>query len=108
MINKVIKSEKEAVKVARMLAKDLREVLAIYESYNVKVEQTSSENQVMVTSPEGYCNILTGSCLENMMEVYRMYELQYQRTNYHIDVVKSGEKYIPAFIICIRYEEENQ
>ncbi len=108
MINKVIKSEKEAAKVASMLEKDLREVLAIYESYEVKVEQTSSDYQVVVTSPEGCCNILTGSCVGNMMEVYRMYELQYQRTNYHIDVVKSGEKHIPAFTICICYEKENQ
>ena len=108
MINKIIKSEKEAAKVASMLAKDLREVLAIYESYEVKVEQTCSDYQVVVTSPEGSCNILTGSCVGNMMEVYRMYELQYQRTNYHIDVVNSGEKYIPAFTICIGYEKENK
>ena len=108
MINKVIKSEKEAAKVARMLAKDLREVLAIYESYEVKVEQTSSDYQVVVTSPEGCCNILTDSCVGNMMEVYCMYNLQYQRTNYHIDVVESGEKHIPAFVISIGYEKENQ
>lgn len=108
MIKKVIKSEKEAAKVARMLAKDLREVLAIYESYEVKVEQTCSDYQVVVTSPEGCCNILTGSCVENMMEVYGMYALQYQRTNYHIDVVKSDEKHIQAFTICIGYEKENQ
>lgn len=108
MINKVIKSEKEAAKVARMLAKDLREVLAIYESYEVKVEPTSSDYQVVVTSPEGCCNILTGSCVGNMMEVYRMYDLQYHGTSYHIDVVKSGEKHIPAFTICIGYEKENK
>lgn len=108
MINKVIKSEKEAAKVAKALAKDLREVLAIFESYEVKVKQTSSDYQVVVTSPAGSCNILTGSCVGNMMEVYRMYELQYQRTNYHIDVVKSGEKHIPAFTICIGYEKKNQ
>ena len=108
MIKKVIKSEKEAAKVARMLAKDLREVLAIYESYEVKVEQTCSDYQVVVTSPEGCCNILTGSCVENMMEVYGMYKLQYQRTNYHIDVVESDEKHIPAFTISIGYEKENQ
>ncbi len=108
MIKKVIKSEKEAAKVARMLAKDLREVLAIYESYEVKVEQPSSDYQVVVTSPEGGCNILTGACVGNMVEVYLMYDLQYKGTSFYIDVVKSDEKHIPAFTICIGYEKENQ
>ena len=106
MINKVIKSEKEAAKVAKALAKDLRECLDVFKSYEVSVEPHHMQYYVTVTSPEGSCNILTGSCINNMMLVVKMYELQYAKTSYHMDVVKQGDKYLPAFIICVNYEKE--
>lgn len=104
MLHKGIKSIKEAAKVARAMAKDLRQNLAIYESYKVSVEEYISQYNVTVTSPEGYCNILTGACISGMMEIIKMYELQYQRISYHMEVVQTGEKHIPAFTVCINYD----
>lgn len=106
MLHKEIKTKAQAAKVARALAKDIREKLAIYESYKVDVEESASQYDVTVTSPERSCNILTSSCIDNMMDIVKMYVLQYERVNYHMDVAKKGDKSIPAFTICIGYQEE--
>ena len=108
MLHKEIKTKAQAAKVARALAKDLREKLAIYESYKVDVEESNSQYDVMVTSPEGSCNILTCSCIDGMMDIVKMYVLQYKRINYHMEVAKKDNKSIPAFTICIGYQEEKK
>lgn len=108
MLHKEIKTKAQAAKVARALAKDLREKLAIYNSYKVDVEESSSQYDVTVTSPEGCCNILTSSCIDNMMDIVKMYVLQYERVNYHMEVAKNGDKAIQAFTICIGYQEEKK
>ena len=108
MLHKEIKTKAQAAKVARALAKDLREKLAIYNSYNVYVEESSSQYDVTVTSPEGCCNILTCPCIDDMMDIVKMYVLQYERVSYHMGVAKKGDMAIPAFIICIGYQEEKK
>lgn len=108
MINKVIQSKEAAKKVARALAKDLREKLAIYNSYKVDVEESDAQYEVTVTSPEGCCNILTSSCIDGMMDIVKMYVLQYKQVNYHMEVEKKEDRPIPAFTICIGYQEEKK
>ena len=106
MINKVLKSEKEAAKVAKELVKDLNERLNLYQSYKVKMEPCSSQYEVSVTSPEGSCHILTDSCIEAVTEILAAYKVMYSDVNYHIgtDQILGGN--IPSFIICIGYREE--
>ena len=106
MINKVLKSEKEAAKVAKELVKDLNERLNLYQSYKVKMEPCSSQYEVSVTSPEGSCHILTDACIRSVMEVFAAYKVMYDNVNYHIDMDQIIGGSIPAFIICIGYKKE--
>ena len=108
MIGKEIKSKEQAAKVARQMARDIKETLAVFGGYKTKVELYNSMYYVTVTSPEGYCNILTGSCIDYLNEVKVMYTVQYKGINYHLGVQNVGEKHIPAFVFCIGYQEEKK
>lgn len=105
MIRKEIKSKVNASKVAKELVKDLTQELDCFGSYWVKLENVGMYYDVVVTSPNGCCNILTSSCIDRIIRVANMYQLQYNNVCYIIDVVEAEETHFPAFIIQVTYSK---
>ena len=105
MIRSEIKSKVRAAKVAQELVKDLIKELDCFGTYEVKLENLGMYYDVVVTSPKGCCNILTSSCIDRIMRVANMYQLQYNNVSYHIDVVEAEGKHLPAFIIQVTYSK---
>ena len=105
MIRSEIKSKVRAAKVAQELVKDLIKELDCFGTYEVKLENIGMYYDVVVTSPQGCSNILTSSCIDRIMRVAKMYELQYNNVSYHIDVVEAEGKHLPAFIIQVVYSK---
>lgn len=105
MIRKEIKSKATAAKVAKELVNDLMQEVDFFGSYEVKLESFCSYYDVVVTSPNGCSNILTSSCVDRIMCVAKMYELQYNNVSHHIDVVEAEEKHLPAIIIQVTYSK---
>ena len=107
MIRSEIKSKVIAAKVAQELVKDLIEELDCFGTYWVKLENVGMyyDYDVVVTSPKGCSNILTSSCIDRIMRVANMYQLQYNNVSYHIDVVEAEGKHLPAFIIQVTYSK---
>ena len=103
MIRKQIKSKATAAKVAKELANDLKQELNCFGSYEVKLENVGLYYDVVVTSPKGSCNILTSSCIDRIMRIAKMYELQYNNVSYNIDVVEEEGEHLPAFFIQVIY-----
>ena len=103
MIRSEIKSKVRAAKVAQELVKDLIKELDCFGTYEVKLENLGMYYDVVVTSPKGCCNILTSSCIDRIMRVANMYQLQYNNVCYSIDVVEEEETHFPAFIIQVTY-----
>lgn len=108
MIKQKIKSKEEACKVAEELARDLKVELSIFECFKVETEDWETEYKVKVSSPVGSCNIITDSSIRFLMPVIDMYMLSYNRLDYHIDVEKVEDRYIPAIVVCIVYEKSEQ
>lgn len=106
MIRKEIKSKATAAKVAKELVNDLTQELDCFGTCEVKLENVGMYNDVVVTSPHGYSNILTSPCVDRIMGVAKMYVLQYCfNVSYHIDVVEVEGKHIPAIIIQVTYSK---
>ena len=105
MIRSEIKSKVRAAKVAQELVKDLIKELDYFGTYEVKLENLGMYYDVVVTSPKGCCNILTSSCIDRIMRVANMYQLQYNNVCYIIDVVEEEETHFPAFIIQVTYSK---
>ena len=105
MINKEIKSKATAAKVAKELVNDLTQELDCFGSYDVKLENVSMNYNVVVTSPKCCSNIITCPCIDRIIRVAKMYELQYINVSYHIDVVEAEGKYLPAIIIQVTYSK---
>ena len=103
MIRSEIKSKVRAAKVAQELVKDL--IKELVGTYEVKLENVGMYYDVVVTSPKGCCNILTSSCIDRIMRVANMYQLQYNNVCYSIDVVEEEETHFPAFIIQVTYSK---
>lgn len=103
MIRKEIKSKATAAKVAKELVKDLIQELDCFGSYWVKLENVGMYYDVVVTSPNGCCNILTSSCIDRIIRVAKMYAFRYNNVCYNIDVVETEKEYLPAFIIQVTY-----
>lgn len=105
MIRKVIKSKATAAKVAKELVNDLIQELDCFGTYEVKLENIGMYYDVVVTSPNGCCNILTSSCIDKIMRVAKMYAFQYINVCYNINVVEAEETHLPAFIIQVTYSK---
>ncbi len=105
MIKKQIKSKRMAAKVAKELVNDLMQELDCYGSYEVKLENVGTYYEAVVTSPRCCSNIITSSCVDRIMRVAKMYELQYNYVCYHIEVVEADGKHLPAFIIQVAYSK---
>ena len=105
MIRSEIKSKVRAAKVAKELVNDLTQELDCFGTYEVKLENVGMYYDVVVTSPKGCCTILTSSCVDRIMRVAKMYELQYVNVTYSIDVVEEEETHFPAFIIQVTYSK---
>ena len=105
MIRSKIKSKVRAAKVAKELVNDLIKELDCFGSYEVKLENVGNYYDVVVTSPKGYCNIVTSSCIDRIMRVAKMYQLRYNNVSYSIEVVKEKETHFPAFIIQVTYSK---
>lgn len=105
MINKEIKSKATAAKVAKELVNDLTQELDCFGTYWVKLENVGKYYDVFVTSPQGCSNILTSSCIDRIMRVAKMYELQYNNVYYHIDVVEAEGKHLPAIVFQVTYSK---
>lgn len=104
MINQEIKSKQAATKVAKELRNDITKNLKIFGSYLVELKKEYM--QVRITSPDS-CSIITGSAMENILEVVKMYQIRYWRISYHIDIEEvSNGTYIPAVVVCIGYEDK--
>ena len=103
MIRKEIKSKVTAAKVAKELVKDLIQELDCFGTYWVKLTNVGMYYDVVVTSPKGSCNILTSSCIDRIMRIAKMYELQYNNVSYNIDVVEEEGEHLPAFFIQVIY-----
>ena len=89
MIRKEIKSKATAAMVAKELVNDLEQELDCFGTYEIKLENVGMFYDVVVTSPKGCSNILTSSCIDRIMRVANMYQLQYNNVSYHIDVVEA-------------------
>ena len=105
MIRSEINSKATAAKVAKELVNDLTQELDCFGTYEVKLENIGMYYDVVVTSPKGCCNILTSPCIDSIMRVANMYQLQYNNISYSIDVVKEKETHFPAFIIQVTYSK---
>jgi hypothetical protein len=105
MIRKEIKLKATAAKVAKELVNDLTQELDCFGTYEVKLENLGMYYDVVVTSPKCLSNILTSPCIDRIITVVKMYELQYINVSYHIDVVEAEEKYLPAIIIQVTYSK---
>ena len=105
MIRKEIKSKATAAKVAKELVNDLTQELDCFGTYEVKLENIGTYYNVVVTSPKCCCNIITSPCIDRIITVVKMYELQYFYVTYSIDVVEEKEKHLPAFIIQVTYSK---
>ena len=107
MINQVIKTKAQAKKVANAMKKDINEMLSIYESYSVRMEDDDDRFCVYVTSPNS-CPILTSAAVGDVMNVLKAYDLQYRGINYHIDTEKWNGEYIPVFVICVAWDDKEE
>ena len=105
MIRKEIKSKATAAKVAKELVNDLTQELDCFGTYEVKLENIGTYYDVVVTSPKCFCNILTSPCIDRIITIAKMYELQYIDVSYHIDVVEAEGKHLPAIIIQVTYSK---
>lgn len=105
MIRKEIKSKATAAKVAKELVNDLTQELDCFGTYEVKLENVGMYYDVVVTSPNGCCNILTSSCVDRIMRVAKVYELLYNNVTYNIDVVEAEEEHLPAFFFQVTYSK---
>ena len=105
MIRKEIKSKATAAKVATELVNDLTQELDCFGTYEVKLEIIGTYYNVVVTSPKCCCNIITSPCIDRIMRVANMYQLQYNNVCYIIDVVEEEETHFPAFIIQVTYSK---
>ena len=106
MIRSEIKSKVRAAKVAQELVKDLIKELDCFGTYEVKLENIDIYYNVVVTSPKCCCNIITSPCIDRIMRVANMYQLQYNNVCYIIDVVEEEEKHLPAIIIQVTYSNK--
>ena len=105
MIRKEIKSKATAAKVAKELVNDLIQELDCFGTYEVKLENVGPYYDVAVISPKSCTHYLTSSCVDRIMRVAQMYTFRYVNVNYGIDVVKTEEEYLPAFVIQVTYSK---
>lgn len=101
MINKEIKTNAQASKVATEFAKDLQEKVDIFDGYKVEKENDGEEYRVVLTSSIS-CVILTMSCMEYFLEVINAYLVVYKSgITWHVDAFKDadGHEY-PAIVVC--------
>lgn len=91
--------------MAKELVKDLTQELDCFGSYRVKLTNVGMYYDVVVTSPNGCCNILTSSCIDRIIRVAKMYAFLYNNVSYNIDVVEAEEGHLPAFVIQVTYSK---
>ena len=103
MINKEIKTNAQASKVATEFANDLQEKVNIFDSYKVEKENDGEEYRVVLTSSIS-CVIITMSCMEYFLEVINAYLVVYKGgITWYVAAFKNadGREY-PAIVVCFR------
>lgn len=87
--------------VACLLEDDLRQELGIYGSYTVEKRVYDNNAQVLVYSDQT-CNIISASCVEDVMGVITVYKHQYGRSlSWHFGTTKIGEGDDERILPCV-------
>lgn len=94
--------------VACLLADDLKEALNVYKNYTVERREWDEDARVLVYS-DTHCNILTESCVENVLEVVKVYSELYDCVDYHIGTVELGmdceKRVLPCIYVCLNVQK---
>lgn len=103
MINKEIKTNAQASKVATEFANDLQDEVSLYGSYSVEKEKDSYEYRVILRACKGP-KIITEPCLATYMKLYNVYKSVYGAgsVQFYIGTFKNENGYeYPAIITQI-------
>lgn len=109
MLNQRIENKGIMHMVACQLRDDLRERLGIYNNYDVEKVEDEDSARVLVYS-NIYCDILTGSCIESVMEVLNCYLMMYGDISYHFGKIEKGEgeekRILPCIHVCMYVDKK--
>ena len=105
MLHEEIKSAGVMRSVACQLCDDLRQELYYYDSYTVEKDVMERQINVYIYS-DVHCNILTNSCVGDVIKVAQVYQMKYAGTMYCVTTITKGEgedrRVLPAIEISIR------
>ena len=94
--------------VACQLVDDLKEALDIYKNYIVEKMEWDEDARVQVYS-ESICNIMTESCVEEVLKVLKAYSELYDGVDYHIGTVEFGmgreKRVLPCICACLNVQK---
>lgn len=103
MYNQEIKTKQRAMKVARLIAKDVMEAIAVFNGYEVKVDDDSQyQVEVQVTSSTS-CKIITDSAIYYLSQVKHAYATMYKNVGSKIDMIERDKEMRPAYVIEVRW-----
>ena len=109
MLNQRIENKGIIHMVACQLRDDLRERLGIYNNYDVEKVEDEDSASVLVYSDRS-CDILSGSCIESMMEVLNCYLMMYGGISYHFSTIEKGEgkkkRILPCIYVCMYVDKK--
>ena len=83
MLRQSIKTKEELQNVAVELKNDLIQMIDVYESYNVSIEEDETDVKVKVTSTASWRGI-SGCVLRDIIAVIDMYGMQYRNVRFSI------------------------
>lgn len=99
MYNQEIKTKQMAKKVAKQIANDVMEAIAVFDGYDVKVDDDSQyQVEVQVTSST-CCKIITDTVIYYLSQVKHAYATMYKNVGSKIDMIERDKEMRPAYVI---------